>query len=192
MLAGAGIPREGAGRGQWWLGLFFGALHSDWKSEPLVGTLIRAARLAHKRICLVLAGRPGAPGEAIWKNLQRDYRHDIVFVKFGEQPAETISALMQIADFGISASPWQLIGKSGAAAAMLDHGLPVIVSRDDFQPRIAPGLPPSSDPLFHLCDASLESKLMAGLKKSPPRPRLSEITAQFCRLLESPHGGALI
>lgn len=138
MLVDAGIPREGAARDQWWIGLFFGALHSEWKSEPLMGTLIRAARSARKRICLVLAGRPGDGGEAIWENLKRDYRRDIVFVKFGEQPAETISALMQIADFGISASPWQLIGKSGSAAAMLDHGLPVVVSRDDFQPRIAP------------------------------------------------------
>jgi len=185
MLAGAGIPREGAGRDQWWLGLFFGTLYSNWKAEPLMGTLIRAALHAHKRVCLVLAGFAGAVGEATWENLQRDYGRDIVFVKFGEQPVETISALMQIADFGISASPWQLIGKSSSTAAMLDHGLPVIVSRDDFQPRIASSLPPSSDPLFHLCDATLEPKLVAGLKKSPPRPRLGEIAAQFCRLLDS-------
>ncbi|MCE0499237.1 MAG: glycosyltransferase [Methylacidiphilales bacterium] len=186
LLADAGIPREGVGRNQWWLGLFFGGLYSEWKAEPLMSTLLRAVQQIHKRICLVLAGRPGAEGEAIWETLQRDYRRNIVLVKVGEQPAETISALMQIADFGISASPWQLIGKSGTAAAMLDHGLPVILSRDDFQPRIAPELPPSTDPLFHLCDASLESKLLVGLRKSPPRSRLGEITAQFCRLLESP------
>ena len=39
------------------------------------------------------------------------------------------------ADLGIASHPWALIGKSGAAAAMLEHGLPVLVPRDDWRLR---------------------------------------------------------
>jgi hypothetical protein len=187
-LIEAGIPQDNPDRGNWWLGVFFGALHSEWKPEPLISILRRAAGRSGRRVCLLLTGRAGSAGEAIWENLKREYGTDLVLIKFGELPAERISALLQIADFGIAASPWQLIGKSSTVATMLDHGLPVIVTRDDFQPRIAPDRPPSEDPLFHQCDDLLESKLLAGLPKRPANPRLPHIAKEFCQELRAAAG----
>jgi glycosyltransferase involved in cell wall biosynthesis len=172
-------------RDHWWLGIFFGALHPEWEPEPFLSILKQAAFRANKRICLLLAGRPGATGEALWEKLKQAYPSDLVFIESGELPAEKISVLLQSADFGIAASPWQLVGKSGTIAAMLDHGLPVIVTRDDFQPRPLPDEPPSTDPLLHRCDDALEAKLRAGLPKRSAHSHLGEITAQFCRLLQA-------
>jgi hypothetical protein len=169
-------------RSGWWLGLFFGGLYPEWKPEPFMSILRRAAQKAGKRICLLSLGRVGSSGENIWRQLQRDYP-DIAFLTFGEQPPVMVSVLMQTADFGIAASPWQLIGKSGSAAAMLDHGLPVIVTREDAQSRFALTDPPSTDPLFHCCDEALESKLVDGLPKKSPYPRRDEIAGRFCSML---------
>ena len=40
----------------------------------------------------------------------------------------TISQVLRVLDFGISTTPWRAFGKSGAGAAMTDHGLPVVVT----------------------------------------------------------------
>jgi glycosyltransferase involved in cell wall biosynthesis len=172
-------------RHDWWIGIFFGSLHEEWKAEPFMGLLRRAAQRTGKRVCLLLAGRAGAVGETIWKKLQAGFAPEVFFVNRGEQPADEISRLLQIADFGIAASPWQLVGKSGTVAAMLDHGLPVIVTRDDYQPFLGADEPPTDDPLVHRCDGDLEAKLIAGLPRRPAHARVDEIAAELCAQLES-------
>jgi glycosyltransferase involved in cell wall biosynthesis len=170
-------------RDEWWLGVFFGGLYPGWKPEPFLGLLRRAAKRAGKRVCLVSLGRLGAVGEAIWDELQHTYP-DISLPVLGEQPAEVVSIVMQSADFGIAASPWDLIGKSGSATAMIEHGLPVIVTREDRQSSFA--IPePSTDPLFHSFSRNLEQELIDGLRKGTARSRRNDIAAKFCTLLES-------
>jgi glycosyltransferase involved in cell wall biosynthesis len=182
-MAEKGITEKN--RRDWWIGIFFGSLHEEWKAEPFMGLLRRAARGAGKRICLLRVGRTGAAGEEIWKQLEADFAPEILFVNRGEQPAGEISRLLRIADFGIAASPWQLVGKSGTVAAMLDHGLPVIVTRDDYQPFLPADEPPTNDPLVHRCDGDLEAKLVAGLPRRPARARVDAIAAELCARLQS-------
>jgi len=185
-LVAAGIPDDPCARKEWWLALFFGTLHREWTPEPFVSILLQAAKQAGKRVCFLSVGRLGAAGEARWETLQRDYGHEIAFVKFGEQPCGEISRLLQIADFGIAASPLNLIGKSGSAAAMLDHGLPFIVTRDEERHPVEGTHSAPADPLLHRCDAALEAKLIAGLPKRKPRPRLDGICARFIAGLPIP------
>jgi hypothetical protein len=185
LLPEAGITEEN--RKDWWIGLFFGALHEQWQPEPFFSLLTRSALKAGKRICLVLVGRAGGGGNAIWNELQARYGREIAFVNRGEQSTEIISALLQEADFGIASSPWQLIGKSGTVAAMLDHGLPVIVTRDDFYSFYRPDQAPSNDPLLHLCDDKLEAKFLAGLPKRPTLARVHATASQLCRRLHDLH-----
>jgi len=179
-LGDAGITAEN--RTAWWVGLFFGGLYPEWKPEPFLGILRSAAQKSGKRICLLSLGRVGAPGLKLWGQLQRDYP-DVSFLTLGEQSTDLVSILMQASDFGIAASPWDLIGKSGSAAAMAEHGLPVIVTREDRQSRFEVPEPPSADPLFHRCDAALEAKLVAGLPKANPHLRRGDIATQFLSLL---------
>jgi glycosyltransferase involved in cell wall biosynthesis len=167
-------------------GVFFGALHAEWQPDPLIPTLIRTARKSQKRLSLILVGRAGKAGTATWTKLERTYGSDVKFLDLGEQPAAVISELLQICDFGISTSPWQLIGKSGTVAAMLDHGLPVIISRDDYQAPPATEQTPPPDPLLHRYDNGLEAQLAVGLPKRPAQARLPEIARQFCQQLHKP------
>jgi hypothetical protein len=51
------------------------------------------------------------------------------FSRLGQLSAECVSEHLQQADFGIAVMPSHLVGKSSAVAAMVAHGLPVIISR---------------------------------------------------------------
>jgi hypothetical protein len=181
--ADLGMGRED--RVQWWIGVFFGGLPAEWQPEPFFTVLLEAAAKAQKKVCLALMGRAGSGGEELWRKMESTYSSRIKFVVLGEASAETISAHLRDADFGVAASPWQLIGKSGSAAAMLDHGLPVIVTRNDFQPYLPGDRPPSTDPLLHQLDDELPAKLVSGLPKRPARHRVDEIAAQLLTLLKS-------
>lgn len=180
-LVRAGICDELGSHPDRWLGLFFGTLHPEWKPEPLMNLLNAASEKTRHRICLISAGRWGASAASAWKKLQNDYSSSIAFIRLGEQPSLQVSTLLQVADFGLATSPWHLIGKSGAAAAMLDHGLPVIVTRTEFQPAAASSHP--DDPLLHRCDAALEAKLVAGLPKRPAHDRVDDVARDFIRNL---------
>ena len=175
-LTAAGVPGDG-GREGWWIGAFFGTLHPEWKPEPLTGILLEAAQKAGQRVCLVSAGRLGVAGEAVWEAMRRAYAEKIVFLKLGEQTREQISALFGAADFGVASSPWCLMGKSSSAASMLDHGLPVIVTRVEEGGALPEGT------LFHFCDEALESKLIAGLPRGEPGRSVGEICARFLAAL---------
>jgi hypothetical protein len=181
VLARAGVTPEN--RAGWWIGLFFGALHAEWQPEPFLPLLQDSARAAGKRICLVLAGRAGSAGEATWRRMEATYGPAVTFLKVGELTPAVLSAWLSEADFGVAASPWQLIGKSGTVASMLDHGLPVIVNRDDFQPDLPGDQPPSTDPLIHRLASSLPGKLAAGLSRRAAQHRVDAVAAELCAAL---------
>jgi len=100
-----------------------------------------------------------------------------------------VSQLLHAADFGIAAHPWALIGKSGAATAMLEHGLPVLVPRDDWTLR--GGLAdrgPAADPLLQRL-SGLEAGTTAHwlARRRAPRSVLAKTVDQFlCALGEFP------
>jgi hypothetical protein len=119
-----------ARRRDWWLFALFGTLHPVWPPQPLLDHLQAAAAAAGKRVALVSAGRLGA-GESVWTDMSATYGSRIPMLRVGEQPAQRISELLNSVDFGIATTPLALIGKSGTVAAMFDHGLPVVVNRDD-------------------------------------------------------------
>ncbi len=182
-LVAAGVPADPAGRNGWWLALFFGTLHHEWSPHPLTDILLRAAKRAGKRLCMISAGRLGASGEALWEKMRLEIGQEMVFVKCGEQSCEEISALLQMADFGVAVTPWELMGKSGSAAAMLDHGLPILFTRDNTGAAALAEGGLLTDPLFHRCDGTLEAKLIAGLQRRQPTPRVREICAGFIAAL---------
>ena len=132
-LAAAGcdaLSNSGERRGDWWLFAFFGTMHPVWPPRPLLDELCAAAAVAGKRVALIAVGRLGA-GESIWARMKEDFGARVPMLQLGEQPAHRISELFNSADFGVATSPLALIGKSATVAAMFDHGLPVVVNRND-------------------------------------------------------------
>ena len=128
------LAKMKANRKQLWIGLFFGAIHEPWQPEPLIGNLVEAAEAAGKKLALLVVGRSGSAGLMRMEEIRAHYSSAVEVLEFGEQPTESISTLLQFADFGIATTPRLLIGKSGSAQAMLEHGLPVYVTRNDWRP----------------------------------------------------------
>lgn len=183
-LAAAGCPVTHENRSRFWLIGFFGTLHPEWEPEPFFSILSAAAKAAGKCVCLLAIGRLGC-GEEHWSAYAQRYAREFSFISLGEQAAERISELLHAVDFGVATSPWQLISKSGTAAAMLDHGLSVIVNRDNFHSRHELSEPPSRNSAYYRCDAALKSLLAVGLPKHRSKQRLQDIAVQFLNQLRA-------
>ncbi len=183
-LLEAGICDEQGNHPDRQVGLFFGALYQEWKAEPFMNYFIAARKKEGVRPCLISAGRAGKPGQILWAQLQKDYAETIDFIALGECDVEQVAVLMQIADFGLATTPEYLLGKSSSVAVMLDHGLPVIVTR--LESKSAAFLP--DDPLVHLCDNALAAKLKMGLPRRAPRNGVKFLAQNFTRKLADASG----
>jgi hypothetical protein len=135
-----------------------------------------------------MAGRPSPLFILIGRNGDQELRHRVGeeckhhgwgFLEKGELPTDLISSCLQSADFGVATSPLSLIGKSGSVAAMLEHGLPVVVSRLEKAVDAGEG----SKRLIPL-DASFEKNLLMA-KNDVPRAGLDAVTEKFLRSLTS-------
>ncbi len=124
------VPHESPQNQDEWVFAFFGSLRRGWESEPLLSKIESARAAAGKKTCrFVSIGSLGAHGESVWKQMESSGYEKFVFDKRGKLDPPDISQALQSADFGIAVSPLHLLGKSGAVAAMREHGLPVIVNR---------------------------------------------------------------
>jgi len=155
-----------------WRMLFFGSIHAEWPPEPLMTRLIAAAGRAGRKLVVISAGRIG-PGDPIWERMITTHGDTCRFVRLGERSAEAISGLINASDFGVSTSPLCLIGKSGTVAAMLEHGLPVIVNRDHPLRGIPPLEPYEGFDRYVQLDDRFEQRLAEALAR--PRTRLSRL-----------------
>lgn len=176
---------------QRWTGGIFGTVHPQFNPNNCFGTLIAGAEASHRTLRILGIGRLGEYGEKMFARLPGDYPGRIEVEVIGEKSPGEISLLLQSLDFGIGTHPWALAGKSGAIAAMLDHGLPVVVPRDDWALRQGPASVPSIDPLMiRLSD--MPPELMAGrlAARRPPAPRLDSIARAFVASLEAAASGA--
>lgn len=163
------------------LAVTFGTLHPQWQPAQTAAWLNALARHLGRTPMLLAIGRTG-PAAAI---LDTFTHHGVRVGATGELDPRTVSDLFRLADLGIAPHPWALIRKSGAAAAMLDHGLPVVVPRDDWQLREAPPLPAdATDPLLRRLSSLDVPHLRRWLAaRRAPRAALPRTTASFLQAL---------
>ena len=169
-------------REAFWLFGLFGALHAQWPPEPLLTHLHRAAQAAGKRPVLLSIGRTGDAGLELWNRIAQDYAGRFTFLRLGEQPTEHISEYLSYLDCGIATTPRSIIGKSSTVVSMLEHGLPVIVNRDDNPDEASPT--DTLHPLLIPCNAALEMRLRDGLKKTARGSRRPQVARDFALALE--------
>ena len=80
-------------------------------------------------ICLIVLGRHRDQlGLVSLKENAEIYKFEIEFM--GELNTEEISHHLQRSDLGVSTTPFDVLGKSGTSAAMLEHGLPLLTYDD--------------------------------------------------------------
>ena len=150
----------------------FGSIHPEWSPDEM---LVQLRRLG-KAIQLSHIGRIG-PGESVWMDLTERYGSEVEFRRLGEQSTKTISQFFSSVEFGVATTPLSLIAKSASVAAMLDHGLPVIVNRNDVHFHGITETGPTSDLLIPFDEMFLER--LTTVKRRAPRARLPEVAAQF-------------
>ena len=100
--------------------------------------------------------------------------NDFLIQRTGELSTNLISEQLQECTFGVSTTPFDVIGKSGATAAMLEHGLPVLAYDDGDTPQESLFIPdPFKDQIFLINDHSSVEKLLQYIEK----PRKSFLMA---------------
>jgi hypothetical protein len=152
----------------------FGAIHPGWSLAPLMRHL-ESPMSGGREVVVASIGRIGA-GKPCWDEAESSYGGRVSFALLGERTHTEISTFLQSVDFGLSMAPWRLIGKSGTVAAMLEHGLPVIVTRDDAHYGVE--IPALEEPLLHLVDADLPNWLRS-VHPQRPQSRLPAVARQF-------------
>lgn len=151
----------------------FGALYPEWNPEPILHAMRDSAARHGKKLVVISCGRIGA-GEPVWDRIRAV--EGISSARLGELPPAQISAILQELDAGFCASTYELRGKSSATATMLEHGLPVIVSRFENTPE------PASPPQGFVTPSNLD-RIFKGEKPGPRDPGAT--VGQFLADLEA-------
>jgi len=164
---------------------FFGTLHPQWDphaTSDFLQAIVATGRPVH---CLGL-GRLGPHGERWFANLPAGLTGEVT----GSRPAAVISAALQAADFGVATHPWALLGKSGAVATYLDHGLPVLATRDDWRlQREHPNVPAPGPGIARLGEVAPESfAAWVAAQRRPPASRRDAIVGEWLRSLQEVAG----
>ena len=157
----------------------FGTIHPQWNPAKLLSLLESYSEDSNKRLVFISLGRMGAQGEKLWDEIGDHYSPKIKFVKLGEQSELCISHILQLLDIGIATTPWALIEKSGSVAAMLDHGLPVLVTRDDWYLRQGRTPEPTTHPLLYRLDNEFDKMIINGFQRTEPDPKINRVAQQF-------------
>lgn len=169
-----------------WRFVLFGTINREWSPFQLLQQ-IEIARCMHGiRSChFVSVGKLDPYGATLWDSLDSLTYPAFRFSRLGMLPSERLSAELQYADFGICVVPDVLIEKSGSVAAMLAHGLPIIICR----------LSLGSD-LWHqelrrsghfiLLDSSF-ARCLGNATKYAPIDQLDETTTRFLESLNLPN-----
>ena len=108
-----------------------GMVHPEWSADDAVNVVLPLVQRAQKRLVLVFLGKNGLSPEAI-DHVRTTLKGRADVIVAGERSSADISKILQALDFGLATSPREVIQKSGAATAMLEHGLKVLITRDDW------------------------------------------------------------
>jgi hypothetical protein len=149
-------------RNKLYLAGVLGMVAPEWNAEQAVNTLFPLAQRFQKRLVLIFYGKSNLTPEAINQlKFTLQNRADVVLA--GERTSFEISKILQTLDLGIATTPRQVIQKSGSVAAMLEHGLQVLVTRDDWRLR------GPDAPLEEKSSRLLSPRQFASLKTLPAR-----------------------
>jgi hypothetical protein len=175
-----GRLREWPGRDKVWILGFFGAIHAQWVPDLFMSLLLETAAVQERKPVICSIGRTGEAGRKIWDDMVACYSCKADFCLLEEQSTARISDYLRHLDFGIATTPYSILGKSSTAVSMLEHGAPVIVSRDDM-----PGDSPLPDQRWGTIIKGLSNlkSVLPEAKRSPGGSFRPRITQQFLHAL---------
>lgn len=110
-------------------GIYFGNVPKNDIQIEIVNMLSEFISSSGKSVRIIFCGRNGVGQNSFCELLNKVNQVDVNVL--GELSTTQIGELYSQADFGISRVPARLIGKSGTAISMLEHGLPLWVPLSD-------------------------------------------------------------
>lgn len=109
-------------------GVYFGAAPDFENISAFVKPLSQYMKESEGNLEIILCGKSGEKGKQFAALLRSSINSERFFViEKGRMSTEELSKLFLEVDFGIARISPQLIGKSGSAIALLEHGLPLWV-----------------------------------------------------------------
>ncbi len=173
-------PLPPAERDSWLVFVLFGSIHPEWDAEDFRQRASAATQSTGKKCLLISIGRHGPAGEIALERLRRDEGDSWRLLELGPQPEEVVSQWLMAADVGVATVPLEYVFKSGTAIAMIEHGLPVIVTRPSFCYSHTPAEVLSVGMKNVQSDFNLDR-----VKKSKPESLLPVVASQFLNDLTS-------
>jgi hypothetical protein len=114
-------------RGRFWLFGFFGGMPRAWRCDPLIARIEKIATASGRTAILASLGEAGGETSELFSAWQARFPA-IRLIALGPRPAPEVSQFLTTIDFGLTTYPLYMLGKSGSAAAMFEHGVPVIAA----------------------------------------------------------------
>ena len=162
--------------------VFFGKLPPEWPLKDVLVALDDAAA-QNGLTALFLSVGELRRGELLWRRCACAARWKGRLVALGGVSAEDVSHTLQVADCGIAVSPPHLLDKSGAVAAMGEHGLPVYVPLSPDQSTGEVGRDNEGNQQLIFFQPGWENRL-AIATRFPFRERVGEVAEQFLAALK--------
>jgi hypothetical protein len=113
---------------------FFGTPYANFPYNKLGDFCSTLSETCGKKLEIIMIGRQREDA-ATDRVLSICKKNNFLIQKTGELSTSLISEQLQICFLGVSTTPYDVIGKSGATAAMLEHGLPVLAFDDGDTPE---------------------------------------------------------
>ena len=113
---------------------FFGTAYENFPYELLSVRLKRIKKLSKQKIELRIIGRQ-RDSIGLEKIRSMAQKHGFGISMTNELPPRKISNELQNCSIGVSTTPYDVLGKSGATAAMLEHGLTIYAYDDGDTPK---------------------------------------------------------
>jgi hypothetical protein len=144
----------------------FGTPYSNFPYHRLIDFLTDLSNASKRVIEITLIGRQREnSGKKRLINLCK--KNAILINITGELTNDLISQQLQSCSLGVSTTPYDIIGKSGATAAMLEHGLPILAYDDGDTPQKSLFIMEQfKDQLYFLDDDSSVKKLLQTIEKT--------------------------
>ena len=157
--------------------VLFGFIHPGSPVELFAQDAAKFANSYKAQVTLTMIGRCGSEQD----NWAKNWTAVGLPVKIlGEQSPDVISNILQEASLGIVTTPPLLLGKSGTAAAMREHGLPTLCVSAPWYPRGISDLFGEADTLVY--KAGNFETYLAG-KRDKFIVKLPDIAKQFSKSL---------
>jgi glycosyltransferase involved in cell wall biosynthesis len=144
---------------------FFGTLYADFPYNKLGEFFSTLSKTSGKKLKIMLIGRQreDAGSNHLYSMCKKN---KFLIERTGELSTNLISKQLQKCSLGVSTTPFDVIGKSGATSAMLEHGLPVMAYNDGDTPQESLFIPdPFKDQIFLINDHYSVEKLLHHIEK---------------------------